>query len=179
MWLPEYISFSPLSTNHRLRQLRRFEPHFMMYPAITVALLASLAVAVAAGLPDGDVENGIDVGDELSPRAAFGDPSSESDDVIPPPLPPRYPCDGGDGGTGTGACAWWNASLGRAMGIGIGAGAACVCPCPCGCGCGCGGAGAPVPAMSEVVVEVARRASLASLSALTHACISSCVSAWR
>ena len=138
MWLPEYISFSPLSTNHRLRQLRRFEPHFMMYPAITVALLASLAVAVAvaAGLPDGDVENGIDVGDELSPRAAFGDPSSESDDVIPPPLPPRYPCEGGDGGTGTGACAWWNASLGRAMGIGIGAGAACVCPCPCGCGCG-------------------------------------------
>ena len=40
MWLREYTSLSPLSTNHRLCHVCRLEPHFMRYPLWMILLLS-------------------------------------------------------------------------------------------------------------------------------------------
>ena len=43
MWLREYTSLSPLSTNHRLCQMCRRDPHFMRYPLRITFVLSSAA----------------------------------------------------------------------------------------------------------------------------------------
>jgi hypothetical protein len=49
MWLPEYASFSPVSMNQRLRQCRRFDPHFIRYP-LSTSLRGSQSAAGTRGV---------------------------------------------------------------------------------------------------------------------------------
>ena len=69
MWLREYMSFSPLSTNHRLCQLCLREPHFMRYPDSTG--LEGEAASLTPVPEDGERTTGF----------VFGEASSESEEV--------------------------------------------------------------------------------------------------
>ena len=62
------MSFSPLSTNHRLCQLCRRDPHFIRYPDST-------------GLEGEEASPAPDTGGETTCGFVFGDASSESDEV--------------------------------------------------------------------------------------------------
>jgi hypothetical protein len=99
MWLPAYISISPLSMNHLFRQFRRL-PILVIYPDITTF--------EASGPPILGEEDGMP-GDDgaANMRCAFGEASSDSDDVTA--------CSVREGGDGV------IAEMRGRMGIGIGA----------------------------------------------------------
>ena len=86
MWLREYTSLSPLSTNHRLCQVCRLEPHFMRYP-----LRITFVASIVPGCRDGDAASPVAATVVEPDGCAFpfvvyacgfdGELSSESEDV--------------------------------------------------------------------------------------------------
>ena len=97
MWLPAYISISPLSVNHLFRQFRRL-PILVMYPDMTTFEVSGPPILGEDGMAGDDGAANI--------RCVLGEASSDSDDVTA--------CSVRDGGDGVIACI-----RGR-MGIGIG-----------------------------------------------------------
>lgn len=72
MWLAEYINFSPVRTNQRLRQLRLFERHFIRYPW-RIIFVGSFGALVRPR--DGDVAIG-------TGEVESGNASSDSDSDV-------------------------------------------------------------------------------------------------